>query len=252
MAQLTRITQFLDRELRVAEFTDSSQNGVQVANSGKIRRVCCGVDASLEFFEAARQRGADLLICHHGISWSDSLKRITGLNYERVRCLIENDMALYACHLPLDAHPRYGNNALIARGLGLQRLKPFGLYNGSLIGFRGRFAKPVRYATLKRRVAQLMGQDIRSMDFGKKTVTTVAVVSGGGCDELAEAALQGIDVFVTGEPRLSAYIEAQEYGINAVFAGHYATEVFGVRALGNLIEKRFGIPAEFINLGVPY
>lgn len=252
MTHLSRIAAFLDRELKVADFADSSNNGIQVENSGSVRKICCGVDASMEFFEEAKRRGADLAVCHHGISWDDSLKRITGLNHRRVAFLIKNDIALYACHLPLDAHPRYGNNALICKALHLRNIRKFGMYHGAEIGFKGALAQPMGYAKFKKLVCKVIGKDIRTMDFGKKTVSTVAVVSGGAADELEEAGRKGIDVFLSGEPKLSAYITAQEYRINAVFAGHYATEVFGVRALAKLLQRRFKIESEFIDLGIPF
>lgn len=252
MSRLNRIVAYLDGELRIADFDDTSNNGLQVANSGNVATVCCGVDASMEFFVAACERQADLLICHHGMSWGDSLKHITGLNYERVAFLIKHDMALYACHLPLDAHPRCGNSAGICRALGLQARKPFGLYRGVEIGFAGRLPKPMRYERFKRLVADIMGCEPRTMDFGKKTIRTVAVVSGGAAAEVEEAGKKGIDVYVSGEPALMAYSLAQEYGINAVFAGHYATEVFGVRALAGKLSRRFKIEAEFVDLKVPF
>lgn len=249
---LDRIVAFLDKELAIAKFRDSSNNGLQVANSGRVRRICCGVDASLAFFEEARQRGGDLVICHHGMRWNDSLKRIIGVNYKRLGFLISNDMALYACHLPLDAHDVHGNNAGICRALGLRKLKKFGLYNDAHIGFAGELPKPVSYDAFKKRVARLMRTDIRSMDFGKKTVRSVAVVSGGAAEELAEAGEKKIDVFLSGEPQLAAYSLAQEYGINAVFAGHYATETFGVRALADLLKRKFRTPCDFIDLRIPF
>ena len=249
---LRQIVEFLDRELRPGDFTDRSHNGLQVENDGHVRKVCCGVSASLEFFEAARERGADLLICHHGLSWGDSLKRITGLNYRRLSFLIRNNAALYACHLPLDAHPRYGNNALIVKALGLTGVRPFGLYSGRLIGFQGRLPKAMAYAAFKRLVGRAIGPRLTTMDFGAQTVRTVGVISGGAAAELDEAGREGLDVYVSGEPNLMAYDLAREYRINAVFAGHYATEVFGVRALAGLVRRRFRIPAEFVDLNVPY
>jgi len=250
---LADIAAYLDKELAIGEFaTDSSNNGLQVAGPGRVKKVCCGVDASLEFFEEAARRGADLLVCHHGISWGDSLKRITDLNYGRVSTLIRNDMALYGCHLPLDAHPAYGNNAQICHVLGLAKLRRFGLYEGVEIGFQGELPRAMRYDRFKQRVVGKIGKRISTMDFGRKTVKTVAVVSGGGAAELVEAGRKGIDVFLSGEPRLSAYAEAQEYGINAVFAGHYATEVFGVRAVARLLKKKFRLESEFIDLDVPF
>jgi len=252
MAKLRTIVNFLDKELKIAEFDDSSNNGLQVQNSGRVRKICCGVDASLAFFKEARERGADLAVCHHGISWGDSLKRITDANYGRVGYLVRNDMALYGCHLPLDAHPRHGNNAQICKALGLLQRRRFGLYRGRKIGYAGRLSRPMRYETFKSLVREKIGGEIRSMDFGRKTVRTVAVVSGGAAGEVAEAGREGLDVYLSGEPALEAYSLAQEYGINAVFAGHYATEVFGVRALAALLSRRFKVDAEFVDLKVPY
>jgi len=252
MTLLKTIVTFLDRELKITDFKDSSHNGLQVENSGKIRRICCGVDASMSFFKAAQAKGADLVICHHGLSWGESMARITDLNYSRLKFLIDNDMGLYASHLPLDAHPRHGNNAGIARALGLRNLKPFGMYNGSEIGFAGRLAKPMTYTAFKKKVGKVMGSELQTMDFGKSRIQTVAVVSGGAAAEITEAGQKGIDVYLSGEPALLAYSLAEEYKINAVFAGHYATEVFGVRALADLLQKRFSVKAEFIEMNVPF
>jgi len=239
--------------LKIETFKDSSHNGLQVENSGKIRRICCGVDASMEFFEAAQAKGADLLVCHHGLSWGESLAHITDLNYSRIKYLIEHDMALYASHLPLDAHPRYGNNIGIARALGLRNIKPFGVYNGSEIGFAGRLPKPMGYSAFKKKVSRVTGtEELQTMDFGKRKIQTVAVVSGGAAGEIVEAGQKGIDVYISGEAALSAYSLAQEYRVNAIFAGHYATEVFGVRTLGEVLQKRFSVKAEFIDLDVPF
>lgn len=247
-----QIAAFLNKELDVASFEDVSHNGLQVQNSGSVHRVCTGVDASIEFFEEAAKRGGDFLICHHGISWGDSLSRITELNYRRIRFLMDHDMALYACHLPLDAHPRYGNNALICRALGLIKLKTFGKYGNKDIGFMGQLARPMRYSALKKKIRKVVGNELQTMDFGKKTVRTVAVVSGGAAEGVEEAGKKGIDVFITGESKLHAYGLSQEYGLNSVFAGHYATEVFGVRALGELVTRRFKVESQFINLGVTF
>jgi dinuclear metal center YbgI/SA1388 family protein len=252
MARLSDIVDFLDRELEVDTFSDSSNNGLQVENSGSVKKICLGVDASMEFFKAAKRSGADLVVCHHGISWNDSLKRITDLNYSRVSFLIKNDIALYACHLPLDAHPRHGNNACICKALGLRNIRSFGLYQGVEIGFEGKLSRVVTYSSFKKIVREVMDNNIHTMDFGRKTVKSVAVVSGGGADELAEAGKKGIDVFLSGEPKLSAYSLAQEYGINAIFAGHYATEVFGVKRLAELLAGKFRAEALFVDLGIPY
>jgi len=254
MASLQAIVACLDRELQVEAFTDASHNGLQVENNGLVRKVCCGVDASMSFFEAAAQEGADLLICHHGLSWGSSLCRITELNYRRLRFLLHHNMALYASHLPLDAHRVYGNNACIANALGLRNVHPFGMYHGQSIGFAGRLGKAQSIGAFVKRVQGIMGREdpLRVMEFGAATVKTVAVVSGGAADMVAEAGQKGIDVLVTGEPVLAAYSIAQEYGVHVVFGGHYATETFGVRALGQLVGRQFDVETSFIDMSVPY
>jgi len=253
MTKLKTITAFLDKELQISLFnTDHSNNGLQIENSGSVHRVYCGVDASMELFKTAKKGKADLVVCHHGISWDDSLKRITDINYRKIKFLMDNDIALYACHLPLDAHPVHGNNILICRALGLRRIKKFGMYNGMEIGFSGSLPRPMIFKTFQNLVKTKINKDIRVMNFGKKKVSTVAVISGGAADELVEAGEKKIDVFLSGEPKLSAYISAQEYGINAVFAGHYATEMFGVRAVAGLLKRKFKLDSRFIDLKVPF
>lgn len=252
MTKLQAIAGFLDRELRIGDYDDSSNNGLQVENSGDVRKICCGVDATLKFFQEARRRKAELVICHHGLSWRDSLKRITGLNYRRVGYLIKNDMALYGCHLPLDGHQRHGNNMLIAKAIGLTHLGKFARHGGVEIGVVGTLARPIPYERFKKQIRRLMDNPLRTMDFGKRTIRTVAVVSGGAAGDIAEAREKGADVFLSGEPTLAAYGDAQDCGINAVFAGHYATETFGVKALAALLKRKFRVDTEFLDLGIGF
>lgn len=252
MPTLDSIVSYLDRELRLDAFHDVSNNGLQVANKGKVVKICGGVDGSVEFFEKARDCGADFLVCHHGISWRDSLKRITELNYKAVSFLIENNMALYAAHLPLDAHPRVGHNAQLCKALGLTSLVRFGEYAGTEIGFQGKLPKPMPYQAFLELVRRKISSDIRTMDFGPKVVRSVAIVSGGAADEIKEAGEKGIDVYLTGEPKLEAYSLAQGYKIHGVFAGHYATETFGVKALCKMLGRRFAVPTEFVDLGIKF
>ena len=240
----------LDALLQVDRFQDSSHNGLQVQNSGRVARVCCAVDATLETFREAQRRGAGLILCHHGLSWGDSLKRITHMNYERIGFLIRHDIALYTCHLPLDAHPRYGNNACIARAIGLRRVVPFAAYHGREIGLHGTLPAPVTLARLAARLKAATGNTVTVMDFGKRTVRTVAMVVGGGAVGLEEAARLGVDVYLSGEPNLGARNTARDLGLSALFGGHYATESLGVQAIGKLVARRFGVRVEFIDLGV--
>ena len=247
MADLHRIVDFLNKQMRIEEYDDVSHNGLQVANSGKVLKICCGVDASMEFFERARAGGADMLICHHGISWGDSLRRIDGVNYHRLSYLIGNDMALYACHIPLDAHPAMGNNALLCSALGIENRKLFGYYHGKPIGYRGELRRAVPYSSFLKRAEKLLGGPVRGLNFGSKTVRTVGVVSGGGSEWIEEASRLNLDLFLTGEATLSGYNLAKDCGINVLFGGHYATESFGVRALAKAAGKKFHVRSEFID-----
>ena len=252
MADLNKIVEFLNGEMRIEEFPDSSHNGLQVENSGQVEKICCGVDASLEFFDRAKKRGADLLICHHGISWGDSLKHITGLNYRRLAFLIKQDIALYACHIPLDAHSQLGNNALLSKALGLVRRKLFGDYRGKLIGYYGSLPRSQKLSLFRKRLEKILGTSVHSLEFGRETVRTVGIVSGDGSDWIEEANRLNIDVFVTGETSLAGYNTAKDCGINVIYGGHYATESFGVKALGAAVEKKYRVRSEFIDLQLPY
>jgi dinuclear metal center YbgI/SA1388 family protein len=252
MTTTPRIAAYLDHLLKVDRFQDDSNNGLQVGNSGRVARVCCGVDASLDFFKEAQRRGAGLLVCHHGVSWGDSLKRLTELNYQRVSFLMKHDLALYAVHLPLDAHPTLGNNACMARALGLRQLKPFGAYHGQMIGLRGTLPAPLPLARFADRLKRITRQPVTVLDFGRPKVRTVALVVGGGTSCVPEAARLGVDVFLSGEFNLAAYNTIRDLGMNALFGGHYATESLGVQALGKQLTRRFGVQAEFIDLAVPF
>ncbi len=249
---LDRLVGLLDSTLKRESFRDDSHNGLQVANSGRVARVVTGVDASLRLLETAAGLGAQCVVCHHGLSWGDSLARIVGLNHRLVSFALAHDIAVYASHLPLDAHPRYGNNAQLARALGLTRLKSAFPYHGTPIGWVGSLAEPLAFDAFCDRVRRAVTPAIRALDFGRKTVRTVGVVSGGAADMAAAANELGVDVFLTGEPSLQGYILAENLGQPVIYAGHYATETFGVRALAGLITRRLGLPATFADFSLPF
>ena len=249
---LSTLVALLDKALAVNAFHDASNNSLQVANSGTVSRVITGVDASLRLLKEASARGANCVVCHHGLSWGDSLKRITGLNHSLISFAIAHDIAIYAVHLPLDAHPRYGNNAQLCKVLGLTRPKPAFIYHGETIGFTASYAKAITFAALCERVSKTVNPEIRALGFGKKNVQTVGVVSGGAADMIDQAANLGVDADLTGEPSLQGYNLAENLSQNVVFAGHYATETFGVRALATLIEQRLKIPSDFVDFRIPF
>ncbi len=253
MPTLKQITAALDEALRLADFEDDSHNGLQVANSGNVSRVCCGVDASLEFFKSAHELGADLCIVHHGISWGASLATITETNYEIVSFLMKNDMALYAAHLPLDAHPILGNNACIAAALGLTDVDGFCNYHGNSIGRKGRLPEPLTFDDLCGRVQTLTpGGAFHALSFGPRLVNTIGIVSGGAAGEVSQAIDAGLDCYITGEMNLQAYHAAKQGGMNVIAAGHYATERFGVKAVGDFLSRTFKLPCDFINFDLPW
>jgi dinuclear metal center YbgI/SA1388 family protein len=245
----------LDKTLGTGQFQDSSHNGLQVGRrDGRVTKICLGVDASLPLYEEALRRGAQLVICHHGLSWGDSMARATGYNFDHLEFLIQNKIALYATHLPLDAHSRLGNNAQIAKALKLENVAPFLRYHGGPeIGFKGAFAKPVSLDAFAALVKRITGRDnVTVFPFGKKSVRTVGIVSGSAAYEVHQAIDEKLDAYLSGEPALDAYNRAAHGNINAVFAGHYATETFGVKALAKHLVKIFGIEAEFVDFKIPW
>ena len=179
----TELLAALADKFAIDTFSDYSNNGLQVDSRRKeIQKVVTGVDATLPLFKAAAEAGADLVICHHGISWGDSLKRLTGLNYELIKFLMDNDLALWACHLPLDAHAELGNNAGICKALGLVERKPFGEYHGNTIGFSGRLPSPMPRDAFANLVRDKIGKNLHTALFGKDSIETVGVISGGAAD----------------------------------------------------------------------
>ena len=250
---LDTLVKALDAELRLDAFEDVSHNGLQVANGGEVSRICCGVDASLDFFRAAQAKGADFCFVHHGISWGDSLARLAGPEYRVVSFLIEHGMALYAAHLPLDAHPSLGNNAGLAAALGLVEAAGCFTYHGNVIGVRGVLPEPLSFEELGVRVRTLTpGGAFHALPFGKPVVRSIGIVSGGAAGEVRQAFEAGLDCYITGELDLAAWNFAKDAGIDMIAAGHYATEVFGPRSVAAWLAARFATPVEFIDFGLPW
>ena len=251
MARRDELLAFLDDLLAADSFDDYGPNGLQVPGADEVTRVATGVSAQLELFERAAADGAQLLICHHGLFWNSQPRSITPGLKSRLEALFRSDLSLAAYHLPLDAHPEVGNNALICEALGLQRGEPFGTARGKPIGFVGRLREPIAFAELRDRCRRAFGQDPFVWQHGPERVRTVGVVSGGAASNLAEAAAVGLDAFLTGEPAEPTMADAREGGIHFIAAGHYATETLGVRRLGELLADRFGVEAAFIDVPNP-
>jgi dinuclear metal center YbgI/SA1388 family protein len=227
---------------------DASQNGLQVARRGQdVRKVAFAVDASLESFRRAVESGSEVLVVHHGILWGTPLT-LTGRHFERIRFLVERDLALYAAHLPLDAHPEVGNNACIARALGLVDVEPFGTYKGVKIGCKGRLPAPLPLEEVVALLRVRQGEPVRTFPFGPHSVSTVGVVSGGAAMDAEQATAEGLDLFITGEPAHSIYHHCLEARIHAIFAGHYHSESYGVQALARKLAQDTGLETAYLDV----
>jgi dinuclear metal center YbgI/SA1388 family protein len=243
---LKTIVAHCDKILRTREIGDydGAANGLQVENSGAVIRIAAAVDASLATINLAVAAKADLLIVHHGLFWSPR-QPWTGKNYELLRFLVENNLAVYSSHLPLDAHPKLGNNAQLCAALGLKNLKPFFASHGQTIGFKSQ--KKISRADLAKRLEHATGGKPKFIPGGKTICKKIGVVSGGAGEELKIAAAEGVDTFITGEGPHWTYALAEELGLNVFYGGHYATETFGVKALAAELSKKFKLPWEFLD-----
>ena len=243
---LATLVQQCDTLLRTAAVGDyaGAANGLQVQNAGGVTRIAAAVDASVATIQLAVDAGADLLIVHHGLFWN-SRQPWTGHNYELLRLLLANNLAVYSSHLPLDAHPQLGNNARLAAALGLKPLKPFFTSHGQTIGFQTR-AKLTR-AELSRRLAHATGEPPKVLPGGAEVCRRIGVVTGGAGGDLKLAAAEGVDTFITGEGPHWTYALAEELGLNVFYAGHYATETFGVKALAGWLSRKYKIPWTFLD-----
>jgi dinuclear metal center YbgI/SA1388 family protein len=253
MPTITSLISHLDRLLEIGDFRDYGPNGLQVPNRTDVQTVVTGVSAHAALFEAAAAEGAELIVVHHGLFWRGQPLQVTPTMYRRLRLLFDHDMALAAYHLPLDAHPEHGNNALIARGLGGVDLQPFAPHEGRPIGIRTRFdGDGLTLDELFARVLTLVnGREPLVVGGGPERIRTLGIVSGGGTDYLQDAADLGLDAFLTGEPVERAFGLAKDEGIHYLAAGHHATETFGVRRLGELLEREFGVRHIFVDVVNP-
>jgi dinuclear metal center YbgI/SA1388 family protein len=242
MAPLTELLAELDLLLEPGAFADYCPNGLQVQGCGEVTHVATGVSATLELFERAIDAGAQLILTHHGLFWQGDDPRVVGALHARLRLLLAADVSLAAYHLPLDAHLEVGNNALIAAGLGLGDPQPFGRHGERDVGVRARYGGDgIAAEELVARVCALTGRAPLAFLGGPPMVRSVGIVSGGGARSVHEAIAAGLDAFVTGEPAEWASAVAHEQAIHFIAAGHYATETFGVMALGQHLATRFGV-----------
>jgi dinuclear metal center YbgI/SA1388 family protein len=246
MPSLWEITQYIDRYLRVHEIGDwpNAFNGLQIENCGQVTRIGAAVDVSTRVLREAAEKDVDFLIAHHGLFWP-GLQPVTGALYRQLKLALENDIALYGAHLPLDVHPKVGNNAQLAAALGLKSTKPFLEERGQPIGLKAT-ASRLRH-DLIHQLRKAVGGPVKVSNFGPKRTHTIGIVTGGAGSEIYRVGAQRVDTFITGEAPHWAAVAAEELGMNLLLGGHYATETFGVKALGEHLSKRFKIPWTFID-----
>lgn len=239
--KLAPLVDWLNVTLRTSEIEDypNAHNGLQVENSGTIHRVAAAVDACEATIESAIAAGADMLIVHHGMFWS-GICPVTGAAYRKIKSALDANLAIYSSHLPLDLHPDLGNNALLAKAIGLKGSKPF-----AKVGLGCKTSTTLR--SLVDSVETAVGSPIHVAPGGPDKIRNVAVLTGSGGSYVEQAAAEGYDALITGEGAHHTFALAEEARIHLIYAGHYATETFGVKALAEAIEKKFGIPWEFID-----
>lgn len=245
MASLQEIVAYLDEELSVSEIPDypGAQNGLQLENGGEVTQVAVAVDASLKVIEQAVAQKADLLVVHHGLFWQ-GVRKMTGGHYRKLKQAFDGGLAIYSCHIPLDVHPRLGNNAILARKLGLDVSGSFLDWKGIELGIFGEWQGS--WDTLIIRVEEEVGPLISSTKSGEK-VGRLGIITGGAGSEVEKVREAGIDTFLTGEGPHWSFPLAEELGLSVLHAGHYATETFGVREIGAELAKKFGLESRFLH-----
>ncbi len=246
MQKLSDIVEYTNDYLRVPEIEDwpNALNGLQIENSGHVTKIGAAVDVSTRVLSAAAKKDVDLLIVHHGLFWP-GLQSVTGSLRRQLKLAFENDIALYGAHLPLDLHPKVGNNAQLASALGFKPTKPFFEEKGQLIGIRSKVS--ISRDDLIRKLRKVLRGPVKAFNFGPKEPKNVGIITGGAGGEIYRIAADKIDTFITGEAPHWAAIAAEELGINLLLGGHYATETFGVKALAAHLSERFKLPWEFLN-----
>lgn len=248
--KLKDIDSYLQELLHIQEFTssDSSLNGIQVGDKEADIQCCAfAVDACHETINRAAAAGAQMLFVHHGLFWGRPLA-ITGSHYKRVKALLDNNIALYATHLPLDAHNELGNNIKLAQRLKLKSITPFGNYKGKMIGFEGKLEKPMDLSDVIQMLGIKESQCLKVLPFGAKAIESVAIVSGGAPHEVEEAIQKELDLYITGDASHEVYHLCSESQINMVSCGHYFTETTGVQAVSEKMQQDLKLRTIFIDL----
>lgn len=246
--KLESLLQYVGEYLGVEDHPDypTALNGLQVGGPEEVTRIAAAVDSSESVIHEAIEGGANLLLVHHGLFW-DGLRPVTGRRHRKLKSLMDNNLALYSVHLPLDSHPEVGNSALLARELGVSALEAFGEYKGRSIGWAGDANAGTTRAELQATLAAKLGGSVHLIPGGPERIDRIGVVTGGGASFTEAAADRGLDALITGEGSHHTHADAMELGINVFFGGHYATETYGVRALAEHLAERFDLDWFFVD-----
>lgn len=244
---LREIVSYCDSYLRVSEIEDyeNALNGLQLENSGDIRKIAAAVDVSTRALRETANCGANLLIVHHGMFWP-GLRPVTKALHRQLKLALDNDIAIYSAHLPLDLHPEIGNNIRLMRALGFDKSEPFFEEKGSLLGRSA--STDIKLTDLVTRLEKAVDGPVKTIATGSKIVRRLGIITGGAGGEIERVVAEGIDTFITGEAPHWAAVAAEELGLNLLLGGHYATETFGVKALAAHLSEKFQLESQFIDL----
>ncbi len=249
--RLKEVTQLLDTTLDIYRIPDASKNGLQIGDTAQdpeIQRIAFAVDITNEIIEQAIEEKADMLVVHHGFFWKEGISSIKEFNYKKIKYFFENNLALYAAHLPLDKHERLGNNYTLAHKLNLQQVLPFGYDRDIPLGCYGQLEEEQSLESVQEKVNEQTNAPSTLLTFGPETIKSVAIISGKANNALLEQVYyKRINLFITGERSYQLYNAAQDLGVNVLFLGHYHSETFGIRALQEDIEKKTGLKTTFID-----
>jgi dinuclear metal center YbgI/SA1388 family protein len=245
--QLSEIVRYCDEYLRISEIGDydNALNGLQLENSGSVKKIAAAVDCSTRALQGAAGCKADLLIVHHGMFWA-GLRPMTKAWHRQLKLALDNDIAVYSAHLPLDSHAEIGNNVLLARALAMENSEPFFEEKGSWLGRRAGMGMIL--SELVKRLERTLRCAVHVTAAGPQMTQQIGIITGGAGGEVARVAAEGIDTFITGEAPHWAAVAAHELGVNLLLGGHYATETFGVKALATHLAEKFQLDWAFLDL----
>ena len=249
MLRRRELEEWLNDYLQIDSISDFIPNGLQIEGADHINRIITAVSINLQVIEAAVKARVEAIIVHHGLFWKNDEQTIRGYRRKRFKLLLQHDINLFNYHLPLDFHPDIGHNRMILDGLGAEIQE--NADEKIAYGLTGKFSKPVAFPELIDRVNSTLETESHYFHCGKERVESIYVISGGGRNELEKVINMGVDAYLTGDAKENTRYIAEEAGINYIYAGHYNTERLGIMELGSIIEKKYDVKVEFVDVANP-